>query len=348
METLKDFTVEGIYKGIEAVGNGEDGRSSNRLSECHVTSRFEKTQTTFTYFILLGFQNSKDLQILITLIFLVIYCMIFLGNLMIIVLVSYNKTLQSPMYFFLTQLSTNDILLTTVIIPNTLYVSLNDVGTISFAGCITQFYFFGASETSECLLLTVMSYDRYLAICNPLRYSVLMDRWLCLKLVIVSWILSFSAILIDTLSLSRLEYCRSNIIDHFFCDLDPLLEISCSDTYFLQLEVSLLSTPLVVMPFLMIVISYVFIIFSILKIQSKAGRQKAFSTCSSHLSVVIMFYGALIGIYVLPSGEQTLDAGKILSLSYTVVIPLLNPIIYSLRNKEIKEALKKVIKKTIM
>nr|DBA29669.1 TPA: hypothetical protein GDO54_005733 [Pyxicephalus adspersus] len=267
--------------------------------------------------------------------------MIFLGNLMIIVLVSYNKTLQSPMYFFLTQLSTNDILLTTVIIPNTLYVSLNDVGTISFAGCITQFYFFGASETSECLLLTVMSYDRYLAICNPLRYSVLMDRWLCLKLVIVSWILSFSAILIDTLSLSRLEYCRSNIIDHFFCDLDPLLEISCSDTYFLQLEVSLLSTPLVVMPFLMIVISYVFIIFSILKIQSKAGRKKAFSTCSSHLTVVCLFYGALISVYVVPTKGHSLNINKVLALFYTVMTPFLNPIIYTLRNQDFKEAFMK-------
>ncbi|KAM5171616.1 olfactory receptor 11L1-like [Mantella aurantiaca] len=267
------------------------------------------------------------------------------GNLLIIILVSYSKFLQSPMYFFLTQLSTNDILLTSVIVPNTLYVSLYDSGTIPFAGCITQFYFFGAAETSECLLLSVMSYDRYLAICNPLRYSLLMNRWLCLKLVIVSWMLSFSLILIDTITLSKLAFCKSNIIDHFFCDLSPLIEISCSDTYILQLEVSLLSTPLVILPFIMIVISYVYIIIAIMKIKSKAGRQKAFSTCSSHLSVVIMFYGTLIGIYVLPSREQVQNTGKILSLSYTVVIPLLNPVIYSLRNKDIKKALEKHIKK---
>ncbi|XP_018415323.1 PREDICTED: olfactory receptor 11L1-like [Nanorana parkeri] len=273
-----------------------------------------------------------------------VYCMTVFCNLVIIILVIYSKTLQSPMYFFLTQLSTNDILLTSAIVPNTLNVSLNDGGKISFAGCITQFYFFGASETFECLLLTVMSYDRYLAICHPLRYSVLMNRWLCLKLVFVSWMLSFSITLIDTLTLSKLEFCKSNIIDHFFCDLDPLMEISCSDTYYLQLEVSLLSTPIAIMPFIMIVISYTYIIFAILKIQSKAGKQKAFSTCSSHLSVVIMFYGTLIGIYVLPSREQALNTGKILSLSYTVVIPFLNPIIYSLRNQDIKKALEKNIR----
>ncbi|KAM5171617.1 olfactory receptor 11L1-like [Mantella aurantiaca] len=267
------------------------------------------------------------------------------GNLMIIIVVCYSKFLQSPMYFFLTQLSTNDILLTSVIVPNTLYVSLNDSGTISFAGCITQFYFFGASETSECLLLSVMSYDRYLAICNPLRYSLLMNRWLCSKLVIVSWMLSFSVMLFATITLSKLEFCRSNIIDHFFCDLPPLMGLSCSDTFVLQLEVSLLSTPLVIVPFIMIVISYVYIIIAILKIKSNAGRQKAFSTCSSHLSVVIMFYGTLIGIYILPSREQVLTTGKILSLSYTVVIPLLNPVIYSLRNKDLKKALEKHIKK---
>lgn len=265
---------------------------------------------------------------------------------MIIILVFCSKTLQSPMYFFLTQLSTNDILLTSAIVPNTLYVSLNDGATISFAACITQFYFFCASEISECLLLTVMSYDRYLAICNPLRYSVLMNRGLCLKLIIASWMLSFS--LIDIVSLSKLEFCKSNIIDHFFCDLGPLMNISCSDTYFLQLEVTLLSIPLVIIPFIMLVISYAYIIFAILKIQSKSGRQKTFSTCSSHLSVVIMFYGTLIGIYVLPNREQTLNTGKILSLSYTVVIPLLNPIIYSLRNQDIKKSLQKNIRKMIV
>ncbi|CAI9577812.1 unnamed protein product [Staurois parvus] len=242
------------------------------------------------------------------------------------------------MYFFLTQLATNDILLTSAIVPNTINVSLNDGGTISFFGCMAQFYFFGASETSECLLLTVMSYDRYLAICKPLHYSVLMNRWLCLKLVIVSWMLSFSIILIDTLSLSMLDFCKSNIIDHFFCDLDPLMKISCSDTYFLQLEVSLLSTPVAVVPFIMIVISYTYIILAILKIQSMAA----------HLSVVIMCFGTLIGIYVLPSREQTLNTGKILSLSYTMVVPLLNPIIYSLRNHDIKEAWKKHIRKMLV
>ncbi|CAI9577808.1 unnamed protein product, partial [Staurois parvus] len=297
----------------------------------------------------LGFQNSKDLKILITFFLLVIYCMTIFGNFLIIILVSYNKTLQSPMYFFLTQLSTNDILLTSVIVPNTLYVSLNDGGTISFVGCITQFYFFGASETLESLLLTVMSYDRYLAICKPLHYSAicrplhysaLMNIQLCLKIVAICWLLSLSAVLVDTITLSKLQFCQSNIIDHFFCDLGPLLEISCSDTYIIKLEVFLLSTPIIIIPALVIIISYAYIIFAILKIQSKDGRQKTFSTCSSHLSVVIMFYGTLFCIYIIPSVGKLVNIKKFLSLAYTVVTPLMNPIIYGLRSQEIKKALK--------
>lgn len=295
---------------------------------------------TFKEFILLGFRFSKNLNILIFFIMLVVYPLTILWNFLIIIVVFSSKNLQSPMYFLLAQLSKNDILLSSVIAPNMLNVLLNDGGKISFNGCITQFYFFGFSETYECFLLTLMCYDRYLAICKPLHYSALMNNQVCLKLVAMCWLICLPVVLVDTISLSQLQYCRSNIIDHFFCDLGPLLEISCSDTYIVKLEVLLLSTPIVIIPSVLIIISYAYIISAIMKIQSKDGRQKTFSTCSSHLSVVIIFYGTLFCIYIIPSMENVANIKKTLSLAYTVVTPLLNPIIYGLRSQEIKKALK--------
>ncbi|XP_077329842.1 olfactory receptor 5G29-like [Lithobates pipiens] len=271
---------------------------------------------------------------------LVIYPLTILWNFLIIIVVFSSQNLQSPMYFLLTQLSKNDILLSTVIAPNMLNVLLNDGGKITFNGCIIQFYFFGFSETYECFLLTVMCYDRYLAICKPLHYSALINNQVCLKLVAMCCLLSLSVVLVDTISLSQLQFCRSNNIDHFFCDLGPLLEISCSDTYIVKLEVLLLSTPIIIIPSCIIIISYAYIIFAILNIQSKDGRKKTFSTCSSHLSVVIIFYGTLFCIYIIPSMGAFVNIKKFLSLAYTVVTPLLNPIIYGLRSQEIKKSLK--------
>ncbi|XP_075061755.1 olfactory receptor 1500-like [Mixophyes fleayi] len=303
----------------------------------------ENNQTSITAFILLGFQGTQNTRILLFILFLVIYCVTVCVNLLIITLVSYNKNLHSPMYFFLTQLSMNDILVTTDIVPNMLYILLNDKGYISFIGCIIQFYFFSASETSECLLLTVMSYDRYLAICNPLRYASIMNSVYCLKLAIASWMLSFCIISIDTLATSMLQFCGPNIIDHFFCNYIPLLETSCSDTTIVQIEMYILSAIVVIIPCIIIIASYINILFTILRIPSNTVRQKAFSTCSSHLTVVSIFLGTLFGVYVLPTKGQSLNISKILSLIYTVVTPLLNPIIYSLRNKDIKKALIKVV-----
>ncbi|XP_075061758.1 olfactory receptor 10A7-like [Mixophyes fleayi] len=302
-------------------------------------------QTSVTAFILLGFQGTQNIRILLFILFLVIYCVTICGNLLIITLVSYNKNLHSPMYFFLTQLSMSDIMLTTDVVPNLLYILLNEKGKISFIGCITQFYFFCASETSECLLLTVMSYDRYLAICNPLRYASIMNSAYCLKLAIISWMLSFSIILIDNITISMLQFCGPNIIDHFFCDIVPLLEISCSDTNIVEIEVVVLSAPVIIIPCTIIIVSYINIIFTILRTPSNTVRQKAFSTCSSHLTVVSIFLGTLFGVYVLPTKGQSLNISKIVSLIYTVVTPLINPIIYSLRNKDIKKALHKTIHK---
>ncbi|KAM8972693.1 olfactory receptor 11L1-like [Pelodytes ibericus] len=290
-----------------------------------------------TTIVLLAFQNLHNFNIILLFLLIVVYCLTICGNLLIILLTIISRGLHSPMYIFLTQLSMSDILLATTIVPNVLHVLLFEGRTMSFMGCIVQFYLFGVSEASDCLLLTLMSYDRYLAICRPLHYKSLMNRTLYLKLIFISWTLSFSLMLLETINISKLHFCGPRIIDHFFCDLNPLLGLSCSDRTRVKMEVALLCIPVIVCPFLAIIISYIYILFTILKIQSTNGRQKAFSTCSSHLAVVCLFYGTLIGIYALPSsGESTIDKG--FSLLYTVVTPFLNPIIYSLRNKDMKAA----------
>ncbi|XP_075061768.1 olfactory receptor 1468-like [Mixophyes fleayi] len=304
---------------------------------------YETNITIITMIHLLGFQSPQSITYYLFFLFFIVYCMTICGNLLIITLVSYSKNLHSPMYIFLTQLAVSDILLATDILPNMLHVVLVKVNRMSFVHCIAQFYFFCVSETLECLLLTVMSYDRYLAICKPLHYSSIMNTHICLKMVIVTWILSASVVLIHTLTITTLQFCGPNIIDHFFCDLAPLLELSCSDTTLVQLEFNLLGSLFVEIPFLIVIISYVYIIVTILQIPSVTGRKKAFSTCSSHLAVVSMYYGSLVCVYLVPTRRQAWNISKVLSLLYTVVTPLMNPIIYSLRNKELKKAAEQMI-----
>ncbi|XP_068129349.1 olfactory receptor 11L1-like [Hyperolius riggenbachi] len=298
--------------------------------------------TTVNQFILLGFQSQHKISFLIFFVLLGMYTATVLGNLLIIILVSLCKSLHSPMYLFLSQLSITDIMLTTNISPNMLYVIMDAGATMSFQGCIAQFYFFGVTECSECLLLTGMSYDRYLAICNPLRYNAMMSHMLCLKLIIISWLFNLSVILIPTITVCKMEFCGSNVIDHFFCDLTPLLDLICSETSLVRSEVALLCIPTLIIPFVIVMVSYGLIVHTILRIQSNTGRRKAFSTCSSHLCVVAIYFGTLFCIYVLPTEGQSLTLSKILSLLYTVVTPLLNPILYSLRNKDIKNAMQKI------
>ncbi|KAM8972658.1 olfactory receptor 11L1-like [Pelodytes ibericus] len=299
----------------------------------------ERNQTMVTEILLLGFQNLLKFKIFFFILLFFFYIMTLLGNLIIIWLVASHRSLQSPMYFFLTQLSISDIILTTNIVPNTLSITWQEGGVLSFSGCITQFYFFALSETFECFLLTIMAYDRYLAICYPLRYTSLMNIMLCIKLVVISWLLGFSIGLIDTISMTQLQFCGPNVIDHFFCDFDPILELSCSDTSILHVEIILFGVPTAVLPLLVIMISYSHIVQAVLHISTTSGRSKAFSTCSSHLTVVSLFFGTLIGIYMLPSTGKSLTINKVLSLWYTVIMPMINPIIYSLRNKDIKKAL---------
>ncbi|KAG9468948.1 hypothetical protein GDO78_021589, partial [Eleutherodactylus coqui] len=305
----------------------------------------ENNLTAVTEFFLLGFQSSQCLRIFLFCLFLVVYCGTICGNLLIITLVSTSKDLHTPMYFFISQLSISDILMITNIVPNLFHMLLNNGGTITFIGCMTQLYFLCAPVVFECLLLTVMSYDRYVAICNPLRYTSIMTSGHCVILSIICWLFGFSIVLTYVIKIAKLIFCGPVIIDHLFCDIVPLLELSCSDTFIVHLEISIISIPVVFIPTTVIVVSYTCIVSAVLRIPSSIGRYKAFSTCSSHLIVVSIFYWTLCCVYVVPTKGLTLTISKILSLLYTVLTPLVNPIIYSLRNKDIRKAIQKKLHK---
>ncbi|KAM9312310.1 olfactory receptor 11L1-like [Gastrophryne carolinensis] len=296
-----------------------------------------------TTIVLLGFHDTEQFNWLFFTLILLIYCVTICGNLLILTLVSYSKTLHTPMYFFLTQLSIGDIMLTSDITPNMLNIILHGRSSITFSGCITQFFFFGTIEVFECLLLMVMSIDRYLAICSPLRYVSVMSQRLCNKFVFGSWLLSSSITLNMTIGISQLNFCGPNTIDHFFCDLSPLLELSCSDTSMVQIVQAFLAIPVTGIPFLLIVFSYTKIIFAIIQISSLSGRLKVFSTCSSHLTVVSIFYGSLTVMYILPNKGHSVNINKVLAMVYTVFTPFMNSLIYSLRNKDINDALRNVL-----
>ncbi|XP_072259217.1 olfactory receptor 1468-like [Pyxicephalus adspersus] len=299
-----------------------------------------------TTFFFLGFSSTAVYNLLLFTLVLIIYIGTICGNFMIIMLIYYSKTLHSPMYFFLSQLSISDILLITDIAPNMLNIILHERTSISFSGCITQYYVFGSIEGFECYLLTVMAYDRYLAICSPLHYVSIMNQSLCIKLVLISWLLGCSLAFILALGICQLEFCGSNGIDYFYCDLNPLVELSCSDTSRVQIEETLLCVPVLVLPFLGVIVSYTCIVLTLVKIPSFSGRLKSFSTCSSHLTVVFMFYGTLITAYLIPKQGQSQMISKMMSMLYTVFTPFINPFIYSLRNKDIKNIVKNVVQWT--
>ncbi|XP_053902031.1 olfactory receptor 6B1-like [Malaclemys terrapin pileata] len=298
-------------------------------------------QTFITEFILLGFGNLPELQTPLSLLFLVIYIVTMAGNILTLALVVTDQHLHTPMYFFLGNLSCLETCYASTILPRMLTSLLTGNRTISYSSCITQLYFFVFMVTAECFLLLVMSYDRYLAIFNPLHYAALMRSWVCIQLVSGSWIMAFFTSTLITLLMARLTFCGPNEIDHFFCDFAPMLKLSCSDTSLIELVDLLLCFAIILPTFLLTLISYVCIITTILRIPSTTGRQKAFSTCSSHLIVVATFYGSLIIIYMIPTAGTAGDLHKVFSVFYTVLTPLVNPLIYSLRNKEVKEALKK-------
>ncbi|XP_053556685.1 olfactory receptor 11L1-like [Bombina bombina] len=303
---------------------------------------YKKNKTINKDFLLLGFENIQNFKGLLFFLFFILYCLTIIGNLLIIFLVCVSYQVQSPMYFLLSHLSASDILLTSTVIPNMLRVLLEEGSSIPVKSCLTQFYVLCISTIAECFLLMMMSYDRYLAICSPLRYTSIMDNNLCLSLAIVSWILGITLPLIAVIPVFKLVFCGANIIDHFYCDFAPLMELSCSDTYLVEMEVFMSSIPTVIIPFIFITVTYIYIFFTIIKIPSTTGRKKAFSTCSSHLAVVSAYYGTLIIKYMVPFRGHSNDLNKAVSLLYTVFTPLFNPIIYSLRNQDIRIAMKKL------
>nr|XP_023969564.1 olfactory receptor 6B1-like [Chrysemys picta bellii] len=302
-------------------------------------------QTSITEFILLGFGDLPELQIPLILLLLVIYIATVAGNVLIIVLVVADRHLHSPMYFFLGNLSCLETCYTSSILPRMLASPLTGDRTISFSGCLTQYYFFGSLVATECLLLSVMSYDRYLAICNPLHYPARMSSRACLQLAGGSWIGGFLCSSISTLSISQLTFCGPNVIDHFFCDFIPLLKLSCNDPHLMEIVTFTLTLLFSLVPFMLTLMSYICIIATILRIPSTTGRQKAFSTCSSHIIVVSIYYSTLLIVYMFPTTDILSDFKKVLSVIYTVLTPLVNPLIYSLRNKEVHEALRKACRK---
>ncbi|XP_003988622.2 olfactory receptor 6F1-like [Felis catus] len=300
-------------------------------------------QTAVTEFIFLGFSSVLYLRLTLFVIFLTVYLLSLMGNTLIIFIVLTDVTLQTPMYIFLGNLSFLEIWYTTATVPKLLATCLARVVTISVFGCITQYYFFFSMGATECILLAVMAYDRYLAICSPLRYSLLMSLRVCLRFSAGSWIGGFIAPLLPTILISHLSFCGPQKINHFFCDSDPIFKLSCSDTFLVEALGYTCTSVVILSSFLLTMFSYGYIVVTIIKLSSQKAQRKAFSTCASHLTVVTIYYGTIIFAYVRPPATHNFTIGKVISVFYCVVTPLVNPLIYTLRNKDVKKAFRKVL-----
>nr|XP_033793480.1 olfactory receptor 1019-like [Geotrypetes seraphini] len=303
----------------------------------------KENNTSVAEFILLGFSDHPHLQLLISVTVFPVFLISVLGNLMFIMLVCADHHLQKPMYFFLCNLSFLDICNTSVTLCTLLHSLRKKETLISFSLCITQLYLFLSFISTEIFLLSAMAFDRYVAICNPLRYVLIMNRRSCVLLASAFWILGFLDIIPHTVLTSQLSFCEGNEINHFFCDFEALIKLSCSDLHTIEIVLFPEGVFLAVTPTALTLISYIYIISTILKIHSARGRCKAFSTCSSHLTVVILFYGTLLCIYMRPPSMYSPNQDKLFSLLYTALIPMLNPIVYSLRNVDVKKALTKLV-----
>ncbi|XP_006876549.1 PREDICTED: olfactory receptor 5AN1-like [Chrysochloris asiatica] len=307
----------------------------------------ERNSTTVTWFILVGFSEFPKLTVFLFSIFLGIYLMTMFWNLGLIVLIKMDSHLHTPMYFFLNKLAFLDICYVTSTAPKMLSDFFQKQKSISVRGCIMQYFFFSSFGLTETCVLVAMAYDRYAAICSPLLYTVIMSHSVCLQIVVGSFITGTFSSLIQLCGLLQLHFCGPNIINHFFCNLPQLMILSCSDTFFLQVVSSVLTVIYGMTSTLVIMISYGYIIASILKISSTEGRSKAFNTCASHLTTVILFFGSSSFVYLCPNSDDSLSQSKLATIVYTVMIPMLNPLIYSLRNKEIKDALNRWKKRIV-
>ncbi|XP_075681542.1 olfactory receptor 13G1-like [Rhinoderma darwinii] len=306
-----------------------------------------KNNSQVSDFIILGLSTNPDLETLVFFLFLIIYIVGFIGNLVIFILSSTDSVLNTPMYFFLGFLSILDICSISATVPKMLTCYIIKSKVISFYGCATQLFFFLWSVGTELLLLAVMAYDRYVAIGEPLRYSMIISRRVCINIVATLTIVGSLNSMTHTYCTFRLPYCDDNKINHFFCEIMPLLKLACADTYINEIVVFTADFILGICCFCLTCISYVFIINTILKIRSAEGKRKAFSTCASHITIVSMYYGAVIFTYIRPRSSLSLEKDKIVSALYAVITPTLNPIIYSLRNKEVKEAFKRFVRRLV-
>ncbi|KAG3281002.1 olfactory receptor 10R2-like [Ictidomys tridecemlineatus] len=302
--------------------------------------------SSVTEFLLLGFSSLGELQLVLFAVFLCLYLIILSGNMTIISVIFLDRSLHTPMYFFLGILSTSEIFYTIVILPKMLINLLSVLRAISFLSCATQMFFFLGFAVTNCLLLGVMGYDRYAAICQPLHYPILMSWRVCGQLAATCIVSGFLISLVGTSLVFILPFCGSNKVNHYFCDISPVIRLACADTYINELVIFICGVLVLVVPLIFICISYGFIVRTILRIPSAEGKRKAFSTCASHLIVVIVHYGCASFVYLRPSSKYTSGKDRLVTVTYTIITPLLNPMVYSLRNKDVQLAIRKVIGKT--
>ncbi|XP_073465115.1 olfactory receptor 5V1-like [Aquarana catesbeiana] len=308
----------------------------------------EVNQTSSRRFILLGLSNVPYLQALCFFLFFIMYVITLSGNLLLVTVVRINPKLQTPMYFFLSNLSIIDIGFSSTITPKILINTLAKDRSISLLACAVQMFFHLALGSTECFILAVMAYDRYAAICRPLHYNTIMNKMLCVSLVVGSWSFSFMNSAIHVVLTFQLQYCKSHHVNHFFCEIPPFLRMSCQDTLLNEIAMYISAGIIAMCSFCLTLISYVHIISTILRIRSSQGRNKAFSICASHLTVVALYYGTIMCMYLKPRSTYSPETNKIVSILYTAVTPMLNPIIYSIRNKDVKNTVKREQKNTFL
>ncbi|XP_008060826.1 olfactory receptor 10A3-like [Carlito syrichta] len=307
-----------------------------------------QNQSSVAEFVLLGFSNFPELQEQLFGIFLVIYLVTLMGNVAIIVIISLDQSLHAPMYLFLLNLSVVEVSFSAVIMPEMLVVLSNEKTTISFVGCLAQMYFILFFGGTECFLLGAMAYDRFVAICHPLNYPMIMNKRVLMKLIMFSWASGIMVATVQTTWVFSFPFCGPSYINHLSCETPAVLELVCADTFLFEIYAFTGTILIVVVPFFLIFLSYIRILFAILKMPSTTGRKKAFSTCVSHLTSVTLFYGTANMTYLQPKSGYSPETKKLMSLSYSLLTPLLNPLIYSLRNSEMKRALLKLLQRRMV
>lgn len=306
---------------------------------------FMENSTEVNEFRLLGLTDAPELQVPLFIIFVFIYLITLTGNLGMVTLILLDSRLHTPMYFLLSNLSLVDCVYSSAVTPKVMAGLLTGDKVISYGGCVAQMFFFVAFASVDCFLLAVMAYDRHAAVCKPLRYASTVTPSVCAQMVMACYVWGFAESAIHTGFTFRLSFCHSNVVHHFFCDIPPILALSCCDIYVNEMLLFILAAFNVFFALMVIVSSYLFIFMAILRMHSTEGRKKAFSTCSSHLTAVTVFYGTVIFMYLQPSSSHSMDTDQMASVFYTTIVPMLNPLVYSLRNKEVSNAFRRAIEK---